>query len=152
MKPLEFKPLQKEAWQEINNHPLIRKWVRDDFGSVEINKGWLYLGVEDKGYVAIEPLNHICYSLHIALLPELWGRGKEVGMAAGWWCFNNTICQKLQVIVPEYNRLAIKISRDCGLELEGVMKKSFAKGFKLHDQVIYGITKRSAICQQQQQQ
>jgi len=134
----------------IASHPRVRLGISDDFTREFIAlPGWTYLLFDDAGFVAVQPLNYICYQLHIALLPTLWGKGKSIGYQAGLWIFKNTPCQKLVAIIPECNKGAIRIVERCGMNREGVLTKSFSRGFKLHDQIIYGITKGEALCQQQ---
>lgn len=130
----------------------VRKFIGDDFtDTIKINPDWLYLVTDDdRGVVAVQPMNYVCYQLHIAIIPKIWGKAREIGRSAGLWLFKNTPCEKLQVIVPIFNKLAIKIAVNNGMQKEGVLKNSFSKGFKMHDQIIFGITKEEALCQQRQ--
>jgi len=48
---------------------------------------------------------------------------------------------KIISLVPEFNPLAARLCRVCGLKKEGVLKKSFLKNFKLYDQSVYGMSK-----------
>lgn len=83
-------------------------------------------------------------------MPELHGRAVEIGKEAAGWVFRYTTCQKIVAMVPRFNRLAIKIAKGFGAE-EGIIKKAFSKGWKLHDLLIFGLSKEEFICQQQQQ-
>jgi len=131
----------------IGNHPALLKHITDDFNfEFEPRPGSLYLTYEDKGIVSFDPINCICYSVHIALLPELWGRGTEIGKEAVDWVFQNTACQKLVAMVPEYNRLAIRVARSFGRH-EGTIRDAFSKGWKLHDLIIFGLSKEVWVWQ-----
>lgn len=139
----------EEILTRIAHHPRVKKFITDDmsFGFVYDPNG-LYLAYEDKGFVSAHPLSAICYQVHIALMPELWGRGVEMGQSAASWIFTNTACQKLIAIIPAFNKLAIKIALGFGRQ-EGIITKSFSKGLKLHDQIVLGLTKEEWICHQQ---
>lgn len=135
----------------IAAHPHVASGISDDFSrGFEIDPSWRFLLFGEEGWVAIEPINHICYQLHIALLPSMAGKGPESGYKAGLWIFANSPCQKLVAIFPEFNKGAERVVKACGMRLEGRITKSFSKGYALHDQLIYGITKGEALCQQQQ--
>lgn len=124
----------------ICNHKRVKKWIADDFSEFKFNDGWLYLEIDKLGIIGVQPMNYICYQFHIALLPELWGRGAEICAEVGRWIFNNTPCQKLVAIVPAYNRLAVKIAQRYMVK-EGILRSSISRGYVLHDQLIFGINK-----------
>ncbi|MCK5616740.1 GNAT family N-acetyltransferase [Candidatus Pacearchaeota archaeon] len=131
-----------EVIMRIANHKRVKKYICDDFNQeLVIDSQSKYLVFDDKGFVSISPINHICYNMHVALMPELWGQAREIGTSAIKFIFTNTVCQKLVAFIPAYNRLTIKLVKDCGAKREGIIKESFSKGFKLHDQIIYGLSK-----------
>jgi RimJ/RimL family protein N-acetyltransferase len=133
----------------IGNHPKVLRHITDDFNSrFEPNDKHLYLVCEDKGFVSFEPLNHICYSAHIALMPELWGRSEEIGRAAVDFVFTKTICRKIVAMIPDSNRRALRVGKCFGKQ-EGLIREAFSKGFKLRDLVVFGLTKEEWLCQQQ---
>jgi len=138
-----IKPFTDERiWQRIFSHPSVRRWAGDDFGVGEMRSDFLYLTDETEGScITVHPLGYVCYSVHLSLLPRLWGKGIEIADEAELWIFNNTPCQKIQSIIPVYNRLALKIARDAGMKEEGVLCKSISRWFRLHDQILFGIEK-----------
>jgi len=150
-----------DAIFEILNHPRVYGWVSDDCSQKPhnpvMNDSLIYLMDESKmGVVMLVPVNGICCSAHIALRPEMWGGGVDFVKESIRWGVTNTRYMKLVCSIPEYNRLAIRLVKKCGLTQEGRTKKSFLKNMKLYDQLIFGITKREflegeIICQQQQE-
>ncbi len=138
----------KATLEAIATHPKVKPAICDDFSEeFEVGDDWEYVLFGEEGFIAVQPLNYICYQLHIALLPSLWGKGADLGYKTGWWLFHNTPCQKIVAIFPEFNKGAEKVVKACGMKQEGVLTASFSKGYRLHDQLIYGITKGEALCQ-----
>lgn len=93
------------------------------------------------GILIGKPVNGITYDCHIALLPEAAGIAVDICKGAIKWMFNNTKCLRLVASVPEYNKLAIRLARESGMELMGINKKSFLKNGILFDQLMFGISK-----------
>lgn len=148
----------KELISSILNHPKIYKLSTDDCSpevyEPVIHPSIIYLTNSTKtGIIRIDPMNGICCQVHAALLPEVWGSGLGFVKEAIEWGFINTKYMKIMAMIPEYNRLVIKIVKDCGFAKEGILKKSFLKNWKMHGQVIYGLTKNEfyggKLCHQQ---
>lgn len=129
---------------KIATHPKIWNWISDAFTfDFELDPGTLYLSIDGEGFVSVQQMNHICYQIHIALLPPLWGRGVEVGAAVKEWIFTLTPCKKIVAIVPADNRLALRLARQCGMKEEGRMVASFQRGLELIDQVFFGVEREA---------
>ena len=58
-----------EVIMRIANHPKVKKYICDDFNEeLVVDPSTTYLVFDGKGFVAMSPLNHICYQLHVALI------------------------------------------------------------------------------------
>ena len=130
-------------------------WVCDDntdFDSYAPSDMCVYLSVEDSGqlsgYFAIKAINSACYEIHMAILPEFWGRGIQYASALLGWIFSNSDCQKLIAFIPEKNVRMLSLALKSGLKKEGFIHKSFLSGGVLHGQYLLGISKGD-ICHQQ---
>jgi RimJ/RimL family protein N-acetyltransferase len=137
-----------EEISNIFNHPKVFKWISDDCSEypMVIDENLMYLINENKtGVVRLDPLNGVCCVAHIALMPEAWGTGTAFVKDVIRWCCYNTRILKAIAIIPKYNRLAIALVKKCGFKQEGIIKRSFLKRFKLHDQILFGITKREFL-------
>jgi len=135
----------KELIEKIFNHPDVYPWISDDSSpshyTPEMN-GYIYLTDETKsGIISIQPWNGITCQVHMASIPEMWGRGHEMVKEALEWGFKNTRFSKVLGIVPDYNEFIIKLLEDLNFKQEGRIKDSWQKNWKKHDQVIYGISK-----------
>lgn len=135
-----------DAVAKIFNHPKVFGMISDDMSPSPFIPmdyvGAIYLMDESKaGVIRIDPMNGICCICHIATLPELWGGARAFGMEFVKWLFKNTVYIKVVGIIPVYNRLVIKLCRDCGFSQEGVIRKSFMKKWKIYDQIVFGLTK-----------
>lgn len=131
-------------WNEI------KTYLIDD--TAELQEGGSFLGIFDKKQMAgaflIKPMNSYCYELHGGIGLKYWGKGVEICSLAGRTIFHSTSCLKLVAIIPEFNALMRKCVQKCGMRQEGILTKSYLKWAKLHDQIIYGITKGEARCHQ----
>lgn len=129
-----------EVWDKIKD------FLVDDGG--EYIRDGKYIGVFDGGIMVgaflIKPLNDYCYEVHGGISPEYFGNGFTVCREMGLFLFNHTPCLKIVAIVPVFNERMCKCLEKIGLRKEGVLTKSFMKGFKMHDQVVMGITKQEA--------
>ncbi|MDA3831793.1 MAG: GNAT family protein [Spirochaetales bacterium] len=151
--------INKKDIAKIINHPKVWNMVSDDLSQKPyvpiIDDSIIYLINKHKtGLMRTEPVNGITYQIHTTALPELWGKAVGFAKESIEWLFKNTACMKIITFIPIYNKLAIKLAKKSGMEQEGCIKKSFLKGWKLHDQLIYGLTKEQfkegLRCQQQQ--
>jgi len=132
----------QEIIKKIIENPKVKKWVGDDFTMEYEHDGKrLHLLWNNQAIVSIEGMNGIMAQVHIAALPEVWGRGIEIALAAKEWLFKNTGLEKLVAFIPDNNKLAIKLARDAGMKQEGRITKAFSKGFRLRDLIIFGINK-----------
>jgi hypothetical protein len=145
-----------EAVSRIFNHPKVYEWVSDDTSVPPYvpDPNHLYLMNEEKtGAVRIDQLNGITCMVHIGALPELWGRATSFVKEGVTWVFENTPYTKIVSFAPECNRTAVFFGKRCGFKIEGKVTKSFLKDWKLHDQVVFGLSKydEEELCQQQQE-
>jgi RimJ/RimL family protein N-acetyltransferase len=130
----------------------IRSRLSDDYGNLATSGD--FIAVYDEGRMAgaflIKRWNEHCYEVHGGVHPDYWGRGPEVCELMGRALFAGTPCLKLVAIIPEFNRLMRRCVEKVGMKQEGIVTKSFLKWMKLHDQIVYGVTKGEAKCRQQQ--
>lgn len=98
------------------------------------------------GIFTLIPQNAVCYEIHAALLPACWGpRTREALRGAIEWAWRETPARRITASIPAYNRLAIRLARDAGMQEYGTNAASFLRGGVLHDQVLFGISKQN-IC------
>jgi len=153
-----FRCTNEKDISRIVNHPKVWDMVSDDLSQKPyvsvMNDSIIYLTNKHKtGLIRIDPFNGITGQVHTTALPELWGKAVGFVKESTIWLFDNTRYMKVITFIPTYNKLAIKLAIKSGMEQEGCIKKSFLKGWKLHDQLIYGLTKEQfkegLPCQQQ---
>jgi len=142
-----FRTKDLEVVSKILNHPDVYSRMFDDatpkpFKPVE---GFYVINQEYTGVVRVDQMNGICCFVHIATLPELWGKAYEFTIDVLKWGFVHTPFIKVIAIIPEFNRAAIGLCVRCGFEREGRIKKSFLKRWKMHDQVLFGLNKSDFI-------
>lgn len=141
----------------IINHPKVWDMVADDLSQKPyvpiMDDSIIYLINKHKtGLIRIDPVNGITGQVHTTAIPELWGKAVGFVKESTIWLFDNTRYMKVITFIPTYNKLAIKLAIKSGMEQEGCIKESFLKGWKLYDQIIYGLTKeqfKEGLCQQQ---
>jgi len=145
--------------KSIITHPRIYPSVTDDgaprpelFDASEAvkHKNVYFLlaraGEELLGCFMLHSHNAVLYEVHTCLLPNAWGpRAVEAGVAGRRWMFANTPCEKIMTFVPQGNGLAFKFAKRCGMQLEGILTKSYKKGGKLLDQSLLGVAKET-VC------
>jgi RimJ/RimL family protein N-acetyltransferase len=93
------------------------------------------------GIFTFIPQNAVCYEIHAAVLPSAWGEQSSAalrGVIA--WMFANSEARRIVASIPEYNRLAIRLSRAAGMKHYGTNPSSFQRGGALHDQHLTGIS------------
>ena len=99
-------------------------------------------GKELLGMFVFVPESRICWRIHVCLLPCAYGeRTARAGRGVTRWIFENSPVLRLTGSIPEYNRLAIRFARLSGWKEFGVNKLSHMKDGKLHDQLLFGISK-----------
>lgn len=136
------------VWKHIKNR------LSDDTGALA-NDG-LFLGVFDienenkmVGAFQIILWSEHCYQIHGGILPEYYGHGVEICLHMGKSLFYGSPCLKIVAIIPEFNKLMINCLKKIGMKQEGIITKSFKKWMKLHDQIIFGMTKMEVrLCHQ----
>ena len=121
----------------------IRSYLVDDNNELELVGTFAGVFEEDimAGAFLVKPLNPHCYEIHGGVQPDFWGRGPEICDIVGRSLFFGTPCLKIIAIIPEFNRLMRACVQKIGMRQEGIIKKSFLKWMKLHDQYLYGICK-----------
>lgn len=140
------------AVERIFNHPMVYRWCCDDASPdkyVAVPET-LYIMNEDKSMVCrVDPFTGTSCMIHIAADPEIWGKTEPIAREGLAWIFQNTLYNKIHTMAPEFNRLAIRLARQCGFEQEGVLRKSFQKNWKLYDMIVFGLSKYQggALCQ-----
>jgi len=148
-----YRTIDVDAISNILNHPKVFNFITDDrspdFFTPIVNPQIIYL-IDDKkqGVVRIDPMNGIMCSVHIATLPDMWGNAVNFVKECLAWGWQNTTYMKVIAIIPEFNKHTISLATRSGFEREGVLRKSFLKNWKLHDQVVFGLCKKGEItCQ-----
>lgn len=141
-----------EAVSRILNHPKVYEWISDDTSIPPCtpNPNNFYVMNEEKTVVVrIDQLNGITCMVHIAAIPELWGKTASFVKEGVAWVFKNTTYSKIISLASEHNRAAIALGKRCGFKVEGKITKSFLKNWVLHDQIIFGLSKydKEALCQ-----
>jgi RimJ/RimL family protein N-acetyltransferase len=106
----------------------------------------------ENAVIFLEPINSICYLVHVNFLKI--ARGKEAiqaGKDTLEYIFSETPCQKLIAWIAPMHDNVISFTIGMGFKLEGINKASFLKNGQLHDQHLYGLTKKEyESCQKQQ--
>lgn len=145
-------PPKKEELEALYSHPKVKRFLCDDGAEdgMDIEKQ-LHIGVyRDKklaGVLSFSQLSSVTIDVHMVIHPDFWGKSVELMREAGVFMFTKTPCLKIVTMTPAFNRLAGRVAKKLGMKKEGLLKDSFLKGWKLHDQIIYGITKREALWQ-----
>lgn len=133
-----------DAISNILNHPRVRGITSDSscVGEyVPCETDFYIMNEEKTGIIKIDPMNGASCSVHIATLPVLWGKAVAFAKEGINWGFSHTTYMKIIAMVPDYNKMALAFCRRCGFEVEGRIRESFLKDWKLHDQVLFGLTK-----------
>lgn len=129
------------AWAGIETR------MTDDSG-VAIPKGD-YVGVYDDTVMAgaflVKQWTMFCWEIHGGVSKEYWGSGPEVCREAGEFLFRNTQCIKIVAVIPDFNKLMCKCVEKAGMVKQGLLTKSFMKGMRMRDQIIYGAERNEVI-------
>ena len=150
-----FRTHDMDSVAKILNHPKVYNMVADDSVPFPYDPppGFWVMNEDETGVVRIDPLNGICCIVHIAAHPNLWGRSVEFVESVLEWGLVNTGYSKVIAMIPEYNKLTMRLCLKCGFEQEGRIKKSILKNWKFHDQLLFGLNKtdflgRRRLCHQ----
>lgn len=121
----------------------ISQYLVDDGGELVTYGDFLGVFDGDKmaGAFLIKRWNDYCFEIHGGVHPDYWGRGVEICRLLGLSLFYGSPCLKIVAIIPEFNRLMRRCVQKAGMHEEGIIKKSFIKWMRMHDQYIYGATK-----------
>ena len=134
---------------KIINHPKVYRMASDDLSPnpyiPDMQRAFYLMNKEKTGVVPVFHVNGIACQVHIAALPELWGKAGEFIKEAFTWGFKHTKYQKIFAFIPVYNRLTIRLVKKGGMVKEGCLKKSFLKGWKLYDQEVFGLIKKDFL-------
>ena len=117
-----------------------------DFGILAGNPMATFLIFSDEGRdigtFFFYPVNHITYELHTAFLPGSRGAVvKQASLLAREYMFTQTPCRKVVTSIPVYNKKAYLMARMCGMEQEGLNRRSYLKDGVIYDQYVMGICK-----------
>lgn len=132
------------AVARIINHPKVYGWVSDDCSPEEYEpdeRNLYIINEEGTGVIRVDQFNGITCQVHTSTTPDISVPAKDFVLEAIEWGWKNTRYSKIITLVPSFNRLAERLCRSCGFKKEGVITKSFLKGYKLYDQAIYGLSK-----------
>lgn len=109
---------------------------------------WL-LASDDEGILGLFCLtqeNTICWQVHVMMLPFAWGQmTTEATKNMFEWVWKHTECKRLVGSIPADNPLTIGLALRTGMEQFGINHKSFQRKGKLHDQVLFGISRPEAV-------
>lgn len=121
----------------------------ENFAPCEL-EGIRYVAVrrdaETVGIWMLVPHSTVCWEIHTALLKTI--RGKDAVLAAELmkqWVWSSTTCLRLITNVPAFNRRTIVFCHMVGMEPFGNNGKSFMKDGKLHDQLMFGLSKPGVL-------
>ena len=139
--------VDKQAITQVLNHPQVFHSLTDDrspfFYEATVAPHIIYLMDETQhGVIRIDPVNGITCSAHIATMPEMRGTAVDFVKDALDWGFRYTHYLKVMALIPVFNKNAMSLATRSGFEREGILKKSFLKNWKLHDQIIFGLCKK----------
>lgn len=146
-----------ELVKAIMAHPAIWPHIHEDGVSEPDpldHEGFHWLLVSDgspAGVFLAHPQRALCWEVHTALLPRIWGAGSA--MAARMllaYLFHEVGCAKVVTNVPATNRAALRFAKASGMRVEGTNRASFLKGGELLDQIMLGITRKEWLCHSQQ--
>lgn len=117
---------------------------QEDGGEIDVRNGGVYIGyfLEDKlcGVISADAMTGTTVQVHISMSKEAYGRAKEFMKEALTILFSFHGVLKVVAMIPTFNKLAIRLARHYGTK-EGQITKCFLKNWKLHDMVIYGLTR-----------
>ena len=96
---------------------------------------------EETGVIQVESLTGTTCMVHLSCLPSMNGNAADFVKEAIAWGFSHTPYTKIVAIIPETNRGAIRVAKQCNFQVEGKITKSFRKNWVHYDQVVLGLSK-----------
>ena len=141
-----------ELFKSIAINPRVWPMITDDgctneFDFPETN---LYLVAENEGekigFFMLSAVNCTCVEVHTIFHPKAFGKVINCAIELIKWVFENTQFQKMITFVPSDNPKAKRLAEKAGMQVEGVITKSYLRSGNLLDQYILGVSK----CQQYQ--
>ena len=127
--------LIKEEYDPVMDHPDFRYlgvYVNEDLAG-------LFFVHPDCGFTSVKA--------HIAILKPfraLYALG-AVEKLIEWFTTLSDRIQKMNALIPLYNKGAIRIAVESGFTEEGINRKSIMRNGKLYDQQQLGITRKEAL-------
>lgn len=120
----------------------------EDWQPVEHADIWYLLVREGEkllGLFIFTPENSVSWQIHLCLLPCAYGEKTRIALReVTKWIFQNTHCLRITGSIPMHNRLAMKFANDSGWKRYGINPDSYLKNGKLHDQILFGISRSEA--------
>lgn len=116
----------------------------EDFWPDTDNKIWIALiDSEDnvRGFLIGDIVSRAQVRVHIAIRSEYWGDSKtnvELGQIALQW-FINQGARKIIATIPTEDKQVLRYAQRCGLQREGINKKSFLRNGEMLDQYYLGL-------------
>ena len=102
-----------------------------------------------RGIFTLIGQNAVCYEIHAAILPQSWGPGSREALRGAIEFFRSQTCNlnmgagipRIVCGIPAYNKLAIRLAKDCGFRAYGRNPASWLRHATLHDLVLLGISR-----------
>ena len=92
------------------------------------------------------PVNYITHEVHVGIIA---GKNRNKGVKSAIkvcrWMFKNTPCRKLISYIPSFHEASVMFSQVCGMEKEGLLKKSYLYNGGLFDLHVMGGTRERFI-------
>jgi RimJ/RimL family protein N-acetyltransferase len=102
---------------------------------------WYVVASDDGSDIALFtllPQNAVCYEIHVT---RAFGRGAARAHRGIFrWAFEHTPARRIVASIPADNPIAIRAARRAGMKPFGVNPASYARGGKLHDQTLLGVS------------
>jgi len=130
-------PVLWDVSTEDGTPPLEEFWPDID------EKIWIALIDDDdnvRGFMIGDLVSRVQVRVHIAIRSEYWGdkANVELGKQAIAW-FQENGAQKIIATIPTEDKQVLRYAQRCGLQREGVNKKSFLREGELLDQYYLGL-------------
>lgn len=142
--------------QETVTHPAIYRHIVDDSApkreqfSYPADNSMIALAAKDDdellGLFGVVPHGEVC-EIHVCMLPKAWGaRSLEAARHAFAWIWDNLGVKAIIAGIPEYNRLALRLSKRVGMVNYGVNPRSWRHDGKRYDMILLAIGREEAQC------